>query len=82
MIQLGAQRSLFPPGKYRSSERQEASYGQKAKYSESMWEISSQTGSVAPKAKTAHQVKLMPSLSLPLMLHVASQGTPGGQRPE
>ena len=57
MTKLGAQRSLFPTGKYRSSERQEASYGQKAKYSESMWEISGQTGSVAAKAKIAHQVK-------------------------
>ena len=57
MIKFGAQRSLFPPRKYRSSERKEASYGQKAKYSESMGEISGQTGSVAPKAKIAHRVK-------------------------
>lgn len=54
--------SPFPLGKYRSSERQEASYGQKAKYNELMWEIFGQTGSVAPKSKTAHQAKWMPFL--------------------
>lgn len=38
-------------------ESQKTSYGQKTKYNELIWDISGQTRSVVPKAKTAYESK-------------------------
>lgn len=61
--------------KYRSYERQEASYRQKAKYNGFLSEISSQTISVLPQVKIADcpEHDECPSLSLSLTFPVTSQ---------